>query len=97
MSRLVLPKKSDLNPGFYMRALKHPRTPGFAKFLLGLAAVYFLSPLDILPDFLPEVGRLDDLLIVPGLVHLAFRLIPNDVIEDCRRKTSAGGPPAKNE
>ncbi|HTL70501.1 MAG TPA: DUF1232 domain-containing protein [Candidatus Eisenbacteria bacterium] len=93
MSRLVLPKKIDLNPGFYMLVLKHPRTPAYAKFLLGLAAVYFLSPIDILPDVLPEIGRLDDLFIVPGLVYLAFRLIPPDVIEECRRKTAS--PSAK--
>ncbi len=55
-----------------------------ARILLGVAIAYFLSPIDLIPDFIPGVGHLDDILIVPGLIWLAFRLIPDEVIEVCR-------------
>lgn len=69
----------------YQRALKHPRTPKLAKWLLGLALVYLISPIDIIPDFIPFAGQLDDLIIIPLLVWLALRLIPKDVIAECRQ------------
>jgi uncharacterized membrane protein YkvA (DUF1232 family) len=64
--------------------LAHPDTPWLARFLLGGAIAYFLTPIDLIPDFIPVVGHLDDILIVPGLIWLAFRLIPADVVESCR-------------
>lgn len=68
----------------YRCALRHPDTPWFAKALLGLAVGYALLPFDLIPDFLPVIGHLDDLIIVPGLVWLALRLIPSAVMNDCR-------------
>jgi uncharacterized membrane protein YkvA (DUF1232 family) len=62
-------------------AVRDPRTPWYAK-LLGLAIVgYALSPLDLIPDVIPVLGYLDDLLIVPAGLLLARRLIPPEVIE----------------
>ena len=75
--------KSEL--AFYERVLKHPKTPRVSKVLLGTAIAYFLTPIDIIPDFIPIVGHLDDLLIVPGLIWLALRYIPPDVIASCRQ------------
>lgn len=69
----------------YQCALKHPRTPKLAKWLLGLALVYLISPIDIIPDFIPFAGQLDDLVILPVLVWLALRLIPKDVMAECRQ------------
>jgi uncharacterized membrane protein YkvA (DUF1232 family) len=70
----------------YRLVLKHPRTPILAKLLLALAVGYALLPFDLIPDFIPVIGHLDDLLIVPGLVILALRLIPQEVVAECRKE-----------
>lgn len=72
----------------YRLALKHPQTPVLAKVLLGLALGYMLLPFDLIPDFIPVIGHLDDLVIVPGLVYLALKLIPDEVMAECRRKVA---------
>ncbi|HTK69221.1 MAG TPA: YkvA family protein [Candidatus Eisenbacteria bacterium] len=73
----------------YQAVLKDPRTPRLAKWLLRLAIAYALSPIDLIPDFIPVIGHLDDAVIVPGLIVLAVRLVPNDVLEDCRARITA--------
>jgi uncharacterized membrane protein YkvA (DUF1232 family) len=70
----------------YRRVLKHPETPGMAKVLLWLAIGYALLPFDLIPDFIPVIGHLDDLVIVPGLVLMALYLIPEDIILACRKE-----------
>lgn len=72
----------------YRLALKHPQTPWMAKVLLWLALGYVLLPFDLIPDFIPVIGHLDDLVIVPGLVYLALKLIPDAVMAECRRKVA---------
>jgi uncharacterized membrane protein YkvA (DUF1232 family) len=63
-----------------------------AKVLLGTAIGYLLLPFDLIPDFIPVIGQLDDLLIVPGLIYLALKMIPDEVMAECRRKvTEANG------
>jgi uncharacterized membrane protein YkvA (DUF1232 family) len=54
-----------------------------AKVLIGAAVAYALSPIDLIPDFIPVIGHLDDAVIVPLLVVAALKLIPNDVLEEC--------------
>jgi uncharacterized membrane protein YkvA (DUF1232 family) len=72
----------------YQLVLKDPRTPKLAKVLLGLALGYALLPFDLIPDFIPVIGHLDDLIIVPALVILALKLIPQDVVDDCRSRST---------
>jgi len=69
----------------YQLVLKHPRTPLLPKMLLGLAVAYVLMPFDLIPDFVPVIGHLDDLLIVPALVILALKLVPREVMAECRQ------------
>ena len=68
---------------------RHPETPRLAKWLLGLAIGYVLMPFDLIPDFIPVLGQLDELVIVPGLIYLALRLIPDKIIADCRHAAEA--------
>lgn len=72
----------------YRCALRHPATPLAAKILLGLAVGYALLPFDLIPDFLPIIGHLDDLVIVPGLVWLALGMIPRNILEECRLRNA---------
>lgn len=71
--------------------LRHARTPRMAKFLLWLAIGYVLLPFDLIPDFIPVLGQLDDALIVPGLVYLALKMIPQDVVVECRERVKQHG------
>lgn len=70
-------------------ALKHPKTPWYAKGLLAVAVAYALSPIDLVPDFIPVLGYLDDVLLLPALILLAVRLIPHDVYQECKEQTRA--------
>jgi uncharacterized membrane protein YkvA (DUF1232 family) len=62
------------------------RTPWYAKVLAGLVTAYAFSPVDLVPDFIPVLGYLDDLILVPAGIALVLRLIPVEVMEDARRK-----------
>jgi uncharacterized membrane protein YkvA (DUF1232 family) len=69
---------------FYRRLQQHPETPMLAKALLWFAIGYVLMPFDLIPDFLPVIGQLDDLVIVPILLYYALKLTPAAVIAACR-------------
>ena len=70
----------------YRLVLKHPKTPVIAKILLGLAIGYVLMPFDLIPDFIPLIGQLDDVVIVPLLVYMALKMIPDGVVNECRKQ-----------
>ena len=65
-----------------------PRVPWFAKAVVGLVVAYALSPIDLIPDFIPVLGYLDDLLLIPLGIALAVRLIPPDVLAEHRSNAS---------
>ena len=68
----------------YRRVPDHPRTPRLARWCLVTAIAYLMMPIDLIPDFIPVLGHLDDVLIVPILVLAAQGLIPADVWAECR-------------
>jgi uncharacterized membrane protein YkvA (DUF1232 family) len=70
-------------------AARHPRVPWYAKALAGAVAAYALSPIDLIPDFVPVLGYVDDLLIVPAGIWLAIRLIPAPVMAELRAEAAA--------
>lgn len=72
----------------YRLLLKDERTPLVAKCCLGLAVGYVLLPFDLIPDFIPVLGQLDDLVIVPLLVYLAIKIIPRELILEYRAKVN---------
>tara|TARA_R100000935_G_scaffold51378_1_gene77811 strand:+ start:173 stop:556 length:384 start_codon:yes stop_codon:yes gene_type:complete len=65
-------------------AYSDPRTPWTAKLLIGITVGYLLSPIDLIPDFIPVLGILDDLILVPLLITASIKLIPEIVIKEAR-------------
>jgi uncharacterized membrane protein YkvA (DUF1232 family) len=63
---------------------KHPRTPWYAKALGVFVVAYALSPIDLIPDFIPVLGYVDDVLLLPVLIWLTIKLLPADVVAECR-------------
>ena len=70
-------------------ACKHPHTPWYAKVLLILVIGYAVSPIDLIPDFIPILGYVDDLIIVPSGILLAMKMIPKEVMLECREKAKS--------
>lgn len=82
----------------YRGVMSDCRTPRRSRWLLGAALAYLVSPVDIIPDFIPVIGHLDDALIVPLLVWMALRSIPAEVVEFHRERvygTAGGGTQRK--
>ena len=77
--------KTDI-PAVFL-ALKDKKTPWYAKLLAALTVAYALSPIDLVPDFIPVLGYLDDLIILPLLVALTVKFIPADVFEEYRKQS----------
>jgi uncharacterized membrane protein YkvA (DUF1232 family) len=67
-------------------AARDPRTPWYAKLLAAGVIAYALSPFDLIPDFIPVLGYLDDLILVPAGIALVLRLVPAEVLADCREQ-----------
>jgi uncharacterized membrane protein YkvA (DUF1232 family) len=65
---------------------RDPRTPWYAKVLAAAVVAYALSPIDLIPDFIPVLGYLDDLILVPAGIALVLRLVPPEVMADCREQ-----------
>ena len=79
-------------------AMKRKDTPIIPKILTGITILYALSPIDLIPDFIPVLGYLDDVILLPGLIALTIKLIPEEVFSECRKQSEglwAGGRPKK--
>ena len=82
--------------GLIRLAIRHPRTPRLARWVLLAAVGYALSPIDLIPDFIPVVGYLDDLLIVPLLLYIGWKLVPASVKQECRDAMRLRSTPGQN-
>ncbi len=69
-------------------AARDRRVPWYAKLVAGCVVAYALSPIDLIPDFIPVLGYLDDLILLPLGIALAVRLIPPDLLEEHRKQAS---------
>jgi uncharacterized membrane protein YkvA (DUF1232 family) len=72
---------------------RHTETPLVAKLIAGFVVAYALSPIDLIPDFIPVLGYLDDLLIVPAGVWLALKLTPDGVLAEARARARQSPEP----
>lgn len=75
----------------YQRVLRDDRTPVVAKLFLGLAFGYLCLPFDLIPDFIPVIGHLDDAVIIPALVFIALQFIPAEIVTELREQVIAEG------
>jgi uncharacterized membrane protein YkvA (DUF1232 family) len=78
-------------------AARDPRVPWYARLFLLAIVAYALSPIDLIPDFIPVLGYLDDLILLPLGIWLALRMVPPGVMEDCRARAAeivASGRPS---
>jgi uncharacterized membrane protein YkvA (DUF1232 family) len=68
---------------------RDPRTPWYAKWLAVFMVAYALSPIDLIPDFIPIIGYLDELILLPGAIWLVLKLMPREVLLDSRARAQA--------
>ena len=68
-------------------ALNDKKTPWYAKLMAFITVAYALSPVDLIPDFIPVLGYIDDILILPGMAAITIRLIPAELMSECRRES----------
>jgi len=78
--------KQDLT-ALYL-AYAHPEVPWYAKLFTAVILGYALSPIDLIPDFIPVLGYLDDLILIPLGITLALKMIPKHVMEECRKRAA---------
>jgi uncharacterized membrane protein YkvA (DUF1232 family) len=72
-------------------ALKDPRTPPRARMMGGAVLAYLLSPIDLIPDFIPVLGQIDDLILVPAGFYVVWRMIPKEVWRDAEARVEREG------
>jgi uncharacterized membrane protein YkvA (DUF1232 family) len=73
----------------YQRVVRHPRCPRLARWFLGGAVAYLLLPFDLIPDCIPVLGQLDDLVVVPLLIWLGLRHVPSELLAAVRAEVDA--------
>ncbi|TAL38827.1 MAG: DUF1232 domain-containing protein [Spirochaetes bacterium] len=83
----------DMEARTLFYALRHPRTPWYAKALAFIVAAYALSPIDLIPDFIPVLGLLDDIILLPLGIAASRALIPPGIMEECREMARSSASP----
>jgi uncharacterized membrane protein YkvA (DUF1232 family) len=73
-------------------AARHPATPWYAKVMIVAVVAYALSPIDLIPDFIPVLGFLDDLVVLPLGIAIAVKMVPADVMAECRERALSQPP-----
>ena len=86
--------KTDI-PAVFL-ALKEKKTPWYAKALAAVVVIYALSPIDLIPDFIPFLGYLDDIIILPALIAWCVKCIPKEIFDDCRARAEGMWSDGKN-
>jgi uncharacterized membrane protein YkvA (DUF1232 family) len=76
------------------RALVHPRVPWYAKMVAGCAVAYVISPIQVIPNFIPIIGQMDDVLVVSLGIRFLRRCVPRSVLEECRSESPTRLSPA---
>ena len=79
--------KKELTAVYY--AYQDPKVKLLPKIIIAISIGYALSPIDLIPDFIPIIGYLDDLIIVPALISLSIKLIPKDIMDEARKKAES--------
>ena len=69
---------------------RHPGTPWHVKVFTALIAAYALSPVDLIPDFIPLLGYLDDIILIPAGIYFILRMVPESIVIECREKADRG-------
>ena len=88
-SRLKMPGRHMARDVYALYlAARHPDTPRYVKLLLASAVVYFISPIDLMPDLTPVFGYIDDLAVVPLIFMLAMSLVPAPLRDECRQRAT---------
>lgn len=70
-------------------AYRDPRVPWYAKAFIAAIVGYALCPLDLIPDFIPVLGYVDDIILIPAGIAIAVKMIPQDVLEECRERAQS--------
>jgi uncharacterized membrane protein YkvA (DUF1232 family) len=97
LNRMAFEKSKELARSFkrelivYQRVLRDVRTPVSAKLFLALAIGYLCMPFDLIPDFIPVIGHLDDAIVIPALVLAALRLVPREIVAEYREQVIREG------
>ncbi len=82
--------------GLYI-AYRDPRLPWYARVFTALVVAHTFSPVDLIPDFIPVLGYLDDLIVTPLGVYLALKMIPQEVLDEARRQAAQAAPPGSGQ
>jgi len=85
----IIAKKLKMEIKVLYMAYKRKETPILAKFITLIVVSYALSPIDLIPDFIPVLGYLDDVILLPLMIKFAIKLIPDEILDNCRKEVES--------